>query len=217
MRQIKAVLEVRYDIMPDLFTYKKRVLQALGLGTADNVASIVENVNIQVKNQFAHVTVEPYRLMITVERCESKKAQEFIIGVYEKLNNLLHLSSVKQVGYRCMFISESDDKFSDLVNVYKNRFFKDTSLVTQSVDVAIPLTFKVDDFRVNFASGPMEPKEIKERLEYKDIDVKNSYYVDLDFIKYNLAISAKQMKQHIEDVRNHQKKFIGDWEAAIYE
>ncbi|HEY1645381.1 MAG TPA: hypothetical protein VGF75_03260 [Candidatus Saccharimonadales bacterium] len=217
MKQIKAVLEIRYDQMPELFAYKNKVVRALGGTDAEKQASLVENVNIQAKDQFAHISVEPYRLLISVERREPKKAQEYILGVYEKVDNLLHLSSVKQVGYRCMFTEESDDSFKDLVSRQKTAFFKDTAIAADATDVAMPLTLKIDDYRVNFQSGAVKPDELKERLEYKDLNVKNSYLIDLDFIKYNLSISRRSLKQHIEEIRNYQKSLISKWEEAIYE
>ncbi len=217
MKQIKAILEIRYEQMPELFAYKNKVVRALGGSDAEKQASLVENVNIRAENQFAHISVEPYRLLITVERRESKKAQEYILGVYEKIDNLLHLSSVKQVGYRCIFIEESDDKFNDLVARQRAAFYRSTSLTDDATDVAMPLTFKIGDYRVNFLGGPVKPNELKDRLEYKDIEAKNSFLIDLDFIKYNLSVSRRSLKQHIEEVRKYQKDLIGKWEGAIYE
>lgn len=217
MRQIKAILELRYENVPELFTHKKKILNALGESSQSDDTSFVEHINIQVKNQYGHIAVEAFRTVITVERTEVKKAQEFILGVYSRLENILNIKDVKQIGYRCFFIDERDAKFEDLVSIYKENFYKDSALLASAVDVAVPLTFKLNGYRVNFMSGPMEPAQVKDMLEYKDIVLKNSFFVDLDFIKYDEQINSKSLKEHIKDVTNRQKELLTKLEEVIYE
>lgn len=223
MQQVKAVLEIRYKELPGIFAYKKQILHKLVGDKADkqlkDKQTFTENIKLEIENQKAIVHVQAHRTIITIEQTGYKGAQKFIQEVYKKVWDMLKVAKADQIGYRCMFIESSELDFQELVAKYKRTLLRDTNLITDAVDVALPLTFKVDDFHINFMTGPMEAKELLNgNLEFSADNLPDCFsFVDLDFIKYKQDATPKAVAAYCADVHTRQQEYLKLLKEALDE
>ena len=89
MQLIRSVFEVRYEEVPSVFDYKSKILSKLSVQTQIDKSRITENVNIKAENDRAVISVEANRTLLIVEGRNAKKANEYILTVYKKINELL--------------------------------------------------------------------------------------------------------------------------------
>jgi hypothetical protein len=218
MQLARCILEIKYKELPDLFAYKKKVLKALEIDMHENTPTLTENINIEVKDQSAHIAVEAQRIHITIETSTSKQAQKFLCVVFKQINDLLHLNHAVQIGFRCFYIQKSDESMKDLVSIYKSSIFADTKLIQDAVDVGLSLTFKDGGYRVNFHSGPMEKDQLKMMLEHPPAAIKTAHFLDLDFVKGDVDVNDDTVRQYLEDVFSKHSNYIKEFEnEVIYE
>jgi hypothetical protein len=220
MRLVKAALEIRFEGYSPLFEHKRKIIDALGIEDIPTEPNILESVDIKVSQQFAHIVVEGKRILIITEQTTPRLSREFITGVLNKLERPYGLTNLtaQQLGYRCFFIHESEETFRDMVTQFKTSLFSSAALYEDAVDVGLPLTFNIDERRVNFQSGPMKPAQLKTFLEYPITGLQRSFVVDIDFIKNDLRVSADIVGRFIASVQVRQNELIRKWEeAVIYE
>lgn len=215
MKQAKVILEFRYKDIPQVFTYRQKILSALTDEPVTAQPTINDAINLQVQQQHAVVQVEPHRTVISIEQAGNKATEEFLCSTYDRIDRIMHFDRVEQLGYRTIFYEESDEEFEDMVERYKSAFFKEQPLVNDATDISVPLTYETEGFRVNFQTGPMTGDEFKLRLDFEDIDVGNLYYVDIDHIKRDLKVSARILKQHMHEVRSMQDAIVNKWKNSM--
>lgn len=215
MKLAKSILEIKFSDVPELFSYKAKILKALNVSVPKNQAYITENVDIKVEDQFAHIYVTSNLIGLTIERASNKVASQFFISVLTKLEPLFRLSKSKQTGYRVIYYEDTELSFPDLVQVYKENYLKDNSLISDSVDVALPLTFKINNSRVNFMSGPMEKEQFVAGLEYPNLDSEKVHFLDLDFINSDVDYSIEAISNFIKSTQKEHEKIIAKVEELV--
>lgn len=222
MQQVRTILEIRYKELPSIFAYKKQILHKLIGDAADkqlkDKQTFTENIKLEIEKQKATVHVQANRTVITIEQAGHNASHKFIQEVYKKVWDMLKISKVDQIGYRCGFIEPSELAFDDLVAQYKRSFLQENSLIADAMDVGLPLTFKVDGYRINFMTGPMTDEELKRsQLEFPADLPKTFSFVDLDFIKYQHDGTPKAVAAFCSDVHKRQQEYLTLWKGAINE
>jgi hypothetical protein len=213
MQQVTAILELRYEELPNVYAYKRKLLNALGADKAPQ-ATLIENIDFRITEEKAKVLIEPNRTAMSIEQAKPDVSLAFFLKLYERLDNLIHYSKVKQIGYRGVFAERSDKTFGTLLKEYKAAFFTDNPLLKDAIDVGVPLTFEIEDYRVNFISGPMKHDQLNGMID-SDITGKRFLTVDLDFIRNDVTTSRKFIKEFCRDVQEKQKQIIRKWEETM--
>lgn len=222
MQQVKTILEIHYKELPEIFAYKKRILGKL---VGDNVDDQVddhtftEDIRLEIENQKAIVLVQSHRTMIAVENNDAETAHALVQELYKKIWDILKISDVNRISYRSLFIKPSTLKFDDLVLLHKNAFFKETSLLQESQDVGLPLTFNADGYRIDFMTGPMTKNELRHtRLDYDNDALPDTFsFAQLNVTKVNHDGAPDAVAGHCVDVRKKNQKYLALWEEIINE
>jgi hypothetical protein len=133
------------------------------------------------------LVLEEERFSISVQIDEEESAQDRLLEMLSKIYRDFQYKNneIKRIGVRSIWFSDWNSSFTNLVNKYKNIFYKDNTIVSESTDVAVNFILKDKDlYKMNFISGPMKPEQGMDQLIFKDISLPHDFiFVDLDRYK----------------------------------
>lgn len=215
MRQVKAILELRYSQLPTVYDYKRKILESLTAKPQKTTKALVEGIDLRISENKARIIVESNRIVVNIEQTNLAKAQDFFMTIYDRADKFLHFSHIDQIGYRSLYVDDQTQPFNRLVDKYKLAFYKDSPLVIEANDVGIPLTYKTDDTRINFMSGPMLKEQLTGLLEYSIDGLDRVYFIDIDIIKNDIDISRRVLKNYFAEIKDKQKELITKWENSM--
>jgi hypothetical protein len=199
----KIIVELRYKKAAHPFTFRSKIFKEITGNLPDRNPVIRESISIEIKDKLAKVIIEPNRWVVSIEKIEGvSEIKEYL----EKLNNKLHAAAVwkeaVRIGVRTIWIQGTDQTSSQLISQFKERLFKTNSLISESEDVALPLTLKKGEVRINYIAGPVTKEEIKEKHLDNDSDTlpEAGLLVDIDYL----------LVKEMEYPKQKFKKFLAD-------
>jgi hypothetical protein len=127
------------------------------------------------------VAAEPSRLAIVCEQDNEDKAQERILNILKEAYARFKYkdAQIARVGVKSIWVETWNNNFTSLVKAYKEKFYQQNELLTESDDVAVNLTLKDDGCKVNFVSGAMKPEQGKTFVIFKEIELPHDFIFTL--------------------------------------
>jgi len=204
----QTTLEIRYSEPAKQFLVLDAVVKAISDKPIDKKIVVGGSFEITLKDKSAKILIEPQRIALSIEEEKSlAEVSDFVDSILKKIFSQISFPKVLRIGCRTLWLKEYPDTFENLIKKYKDVFYKDVPLITQSSDVAIPLTLEEGGRKINFNSGPMKKEQfmaLYSQMKNETSIPEKFIFVDIDFFA---ALSSPC---------NFQKKDILDFVSEAY-
>lgn len=197
MKLFKLIVELRYPQQkPDIFNFRERIISAVGKGNKQIPPNISDGFQFLIKEKLIKVIVESSRVgadMILPDNVPhpDRYAYDNMAKLYKQLNSILEIQKVERVGVRGVWIKKVNIDMEDLVQRFKERFYKENKIVASAKDIALVFTLQDEERLINYNAGPMSKEQLaiminQESRQYGNdrIDVVNSSGIFFDYDYY---------------------------------
>lgn len=188
MKLIKLIAAINYTEIPNGLDYRRKLLTLL-TGKEQNVGRLPfgENFELRVKGKKLFLNVGLDKTGFEINQPENEQAAiSEGISFFKKVYNFVQWKTIDRIGVRSFWVDEYSIEFSELIGLYKEKFFKDVPLISKAPDVGFALTFKDGNRKINFSTGPMKKKQLVEELlpqaPFEEKDVPEIFaFIDYDY------------------------------------
>lgn len=181
----KIIVELRYKKPAHPFTFRSKIIKQITGSELNNNLQIQEGITIQIRDKKAKLVIEPHRWAVSIEQIgDINDLVEYLQSLYGKIYSAVQWKEGVRIGVRTMWLQEYGESFEQLVSHLKGKIFKESQLINESADIALPLTFYDGESRVNYTTGPMKQDELAGRFENKVASdfPEVSLFLDVDYI-----------------------------------
>jgi len=206
----KSILEIRPKTPLEVFMFRNKIRKAI---TGESVTEVPsEGVNYKDKNKKLSVGVQPNLINANIESGDSTKDLKILIGLMKQVNNDVGISNIARIGYRTFRYAEIEsDSYEEFIDEFKKVYFKETSFIGGSSDLALVGAFTDGAISVNVNIGPMQGSELKDKqLQFsEDLELPSFYiFVDVDISTINIRSSNSEIKKFTDAATQHTEKVL---------
>lgn len=215
MNPIRFIFEIRFTEPSRRYDFTFGVAKALG-HELPHVAG-GQAVRIVPKDRRISITVEVARFAINIEEpLKYKEVESLILDNLFRLQSTMQWNKFSRIGYRTSSVKSVND-FEDLVSLSKKKLFQDNSLVSSASDVALPLTLRDENKKINFSYGPMRKEELSRFGFEFQIDSPDAFaYVDLDYFSTEEhGLSSNYVKSFLQSGNKFTNKTLSQFLSIL--
>jgi len=183
---INLILGIRFSGKTPLIEKDNRVKFVREV-TGEEVQSppnVSQGVRVDHKPSKTRVVLEENNLVIIVESEDENSAKQRLFTVLNRTYGDFAYkdNSISRIGVQTRWMEAWNSSFTSLVAKYKEVFYKENVLLSESFDVAVSFTLKDEDsYKVNYVSGPMKPDQGKTLLAFGEVAFPHDFIlVDID-------------------------------------
>ena len=104
------------------------------------------------------------------------------------------------MGARSIWVKQYNNSFTSLLDIYKKSFYRQCSLVKNSQDVAVCLTLKFQNDKVNFTTAPINKKQLASQVLRFKRNLHHDYaLVDIDRFTDNFKNEQKKITKFLRE------------------
>lgn len=223
MKLFKIIFEVRYpQNKPEIFNFREKIFSKIASGN-QKLPDLQDGFEFLLKDRHIKVVVDSKRFGMDIAFNNSipnpvQYGQNNIIKIIQLINSELSVKNVERIGIRTNWLQEVDISINELVNKFKDAFFKENEIIKSSKDVAIVLTLEDGRAQINYTAGPMDDKQALgilnsnlEQVGFSKVEkVKTSVFVDYDyFIDQKTEFSEDFYKNFVHRGIEESEKIVG--------
>lgn len=161
MKLIKLIVSVQYKQVPKGLDYRSKLIDLFIDKKSQKPPSFTEVFRTRVKDKKMFFIVSANKAGVEINQPSNEEAAvNECFSFFKKVNNLTQWESVDRIGVRSMWVEPWDLELNKLVDIYKTKIYKDTSLLKNADDVGAFLTLSDDLRKINFQTGPMGKKQL---------------------------------------------------------
>ena len=188
MKLFKLIVAINYTEIPSGLNYRTKLLTLL-TGKEQNAGKLPfgENFELRVngKKLFLNVGLDKTGFEINQPESEQVAINEGI-SFFKKVYNFAQWKTIDRIGVRSFWVDTYSIEFSKLIELYKEKFFREVPLISRAPDVAFALTLKDGNRKINFNTGPIQKKQLVEvflpQAPFEEKDVPETFaFVDHDY------------------------------------
>ena len=144
-------------------------------------------VQIRPKDKRVAITAQENRYGVAIQDKNVKRAMQKINQYITTINKLINYTDldIARLGVKTVWVHKCGKDISQLKNTFKEKFYKDNKIVSNSIDYAAVLTLHDKDFTVAYTAGPIEKNEpIPVSFSVSGLDEAN-VFVATDYFQVN--------------------------------
>ncbi len=189
MNLINLIIELRYKNTPESFDFKRKLFQVINDDKMPtNIPPFKEGLSIDIKKKKMKVIIESNRTAVGIELIENiNNTTDFVKKFFCKINKEINWNKIDRIGVKTIWAHTTTKPLNKLIAKFKNKFYSNNDLISESEDIALCLTLedKDNNSKINYNSGIIEKNELINRyFNFKDITVpKRCVLVDIDYYK----------------------------------
>lgn len=209
----KAILELRFESPSPAFNWRGVLFKAITGNKPEKEISLNESMEIRVKDQSAHILIQASSWAISVENIKSQENLiKFLYDFYVKINSVMVWGKGTRIGIRTIWNEPKEIPFSEAKQDLKKRVYNSNVLIDDSDDVALVLSFKDQEYNINYNFGLMEKDQLSEtycEFTNKENLSELNYIIDLDFsLMKDQMFTTKYFKNFLADSFINSEKLI---------
>lgn len=219
MKLFKIIFEVRYpQEKPIIFKFREKILSKISEG--EKQPDFQDGIQVLLKDKHIKVVVDSKRFgMDLAFNSSMPNAKQYgkdnIIKLIKLINSELDVKNVERIGLRTAWLHEVDDTPEELIEKFKDKFFKENEIVDASKDVALVFTYEDRGIKVNYNAGPMDKEQAiaiwnssLQSVGYSNIEnIKTSVFLDYDyFYDKKVGFSEDFYKNFVEKAIDEAEK-----------
>jgi len=220
MDLIKFFVELRYSQSHKLFrVYDELYSSLVGKEPSEKVPTVLPGFGLHVRERKMRVLVDPERSVVDLEYVPNPGyCLDTIVQSFRKINELAPLPSLARLGARSYWIKPSSIDFEQLVSRYKEKLFRGSRFVEESVDIGVSFVFNDEDYKVNVTFGPMEMTQLRGMLFSKPDDLPSVLtFLDVDYSlkSEGLELSERELRDFTRRALDFAKRESEEVEALL--
>lgn len=176
MKLYRTILEVRFPEPASKFKFPAQLFEAI-VGKQPQSKLMSNGISVRIDDERSVVNVEHSRVIIRIESNDKQRSIDFLVTVFDRVNNLLEMKKATSVIVDNLYIKPTKSNFKTLAQSFKDKYLKDTPLVSAAYDYGIPLKIKLGNFDINVAMGPMEKSQLMDYFEFEFNDHNKVYSI----------------------------------------
>lgn len=206
MKLVKLIVEIRYDKIPKSLDFRRRLFKLITNQEFPKERGVPsESFGVISKNKKVHVLIGPLKSGVDINQPDTlTRAVQECTGFFRTVGKEVSWEELKRIGVRSMWVHPVSITLDELKERFRQSFYKDIPLVTEAEDVAVCLTLKDSNKRINFNAGPMEKAQlISQFLPPAPIDetkIPATFaFIDYDYYKVgNISYSVNYIQNFID-------------------
>lgn len=221
MDLVKFLVELRYSEPHRIFRVYDELYSSLtGQESPKREPALLPGFRLNVTERKMRVLVAPERSVVDLEYIPNPGyCVDTIIGTLRKINELAMLPTLGRLGARSWWIKPVEMGFDEFVTFCKEKLFKPSSLVIDSVDVGASFVITHKGRKLNVSLGPMGETQLKGMLFSKPAQLpKVVFFLDVDYsISEPLEYSERVVRDFVKEARDFAEEQSNKIEATLLE
>jgi len=211
MNSQRFSLEIRFKDYGRPFNWRENLIRSItgSVEIKEAKVNIRDAIEIDLKNQNSKILIEQERLTIFSEHyLDIEQYKKFIDSVLERIVNNINWNKTSRIGIRAIWTYGVSDSYEDLVKKIKDNNFCKNTIVDESKDVALSLTFSDGKNEINYNSGVMSKKEIMQKygISLENNAPDNCLVADVDYFSLNeTTFNKKNLREFLDRALSYSK------------
>jgi len=196
MNLLQVIVELRHSMPLKLFRPYEELFHSLTGKELSEKETPLPGFELTVSEKRMRIVVDPRRTAIVLGDVPNiGYCIDNIMAVFRKISDLVKLPPLSRLGEKSYWIEESQLNFDELVSVYKNKVYKSTDIMRESIDIGISFILASGECKAEMAFGPMELTQLESMFVFKPPNLpKVATFLDID---YYLKLEQKEVTERM--------------------
>lgn len=196
MNLLQVIVELRHSMPLKLFRPYEELFHSLTGKELSEKETPLPGFELNVSEKRMRIIVDPRRTAIVLGDVPNiGYCIDNIMAVFRKISDLVKLPPLSRLGERSYWVEESQLNFDELVSVYKNKIYKPTDIMRESIDIGVSFTLASGECKAGIAFGPMELTQLESMFVFKPPNLpKVATFLDID---YYLKLEHKEVAERM--------------------
>ena len=196
MNLLQVVVELRHSTPLKLFRPYEELFRSLTGKELSEKETPLPGFELTVSEKRMRIIVDPRRTAIVLGDVPNiGYCIDNVMAVFRKIGDFVKIPPLSRLGERSYWVKESQLNFNELVSVYKNKIYKPTDIMRESIDIGASFILAPGECKAEIAFGPMELSQLESMFVFKPPKLpKVATFLDVD---YYLKIEQKELTEGI--------------------
>jgi hypothetical protein len=196
MNLLQVIVELRHSTPLKLFSPYEELYRSLtGKELAEKQVPL-PGFELTISEKQMRIVVDPRHTSILLGDIPNiGYCIDNIMAVFKKIDDLVTFPPLSRLGKRSFWIEESQLNFDELVSAYKNKIYKPTDIMRESIDIGVSYILASGEYKAQIAFGPMELTQLESVFVFKPPKLpKVATFLDVD---YYLKLEQKEVTERM--------------------
>jgi hypothetical protein len=196
MNLLQIVVELRHRTPLKLFRPYEELFRSLTGKELSEKETPLPGFELTVSEKRMRIIVDPRRTAIVLGDVPNiGYCTDNVMAVFRKISDLVKLPPLSRLGEKSYWVEESKLSFHELVSIYKDKIYKPTDIMRESIDIGVDFILASGECRAEISFGPMELTQLESMFVFKPPKLpKVATFLDVD---YYLKIEQKELTEGI--------------------